>query len=201
MSSYSNLSIMFPYAVFIGAAVNLFGTLFYVRDTIRGKTKPNRITWFLWATVPFIATSASLSAGVSFAVIPVFISGLSPLMVFIASFVNPNAYWKLEKLDYICGAFSILAIIMWTTTNEPAVAVLLAILSDGLAAFPTLKKAWLHPETESSGTFWGGLFSALTAFLAFKTTTFSEMAFPIYLITMTSAILFAIYRGRLPQKI
>ena len=192
-----NFNIMLQYVVFIGVAVNLFGTLFYIRDTLRGKTKPNRVSWFLWTVVPFIATAAALSDGVRLAALPVFIAGFTPLMVFIASFVNPNAYWKLERFDYLCGAFSVLALILWAVTREPDSAILLAILSDTLAAYPTIKKAWQHPETESGATFLGGLLSAITAFFALRTFAFSEYAFPIYLVIQNGLILFAIYRQKL----
>jgi hypothetical protein len=49
-----------------------------------------------------IATGAALSDGVRRAVLPVFISGFGPFLIFVSSFVNKKAYWKLEKSDYIC---------------------------------------------------------------------------------------------------
>ncbi|MEI7919425.1 MAG: hypothetical protein WCH65_04430 [bacterium] len=49
-----------------------------------------------------IATVAALSDGVRRAVLPVFISGFGPFLVFISSFINKKAYRKLEKSDYVC---------------------------------------------------------------------------------------------------
>jgi hypothetical protein len=70
-------------------------------------------------------------------------------LIFLASFTNKKAYRKLEKIDYICGIFSALALVLWRVTKEPAVATIFAILSDGFAAIPTLRKGWRYPETET----------------------------------------------------
>src|SRR3989344_785767 len=102
---------MLQYLVFLGAAANIGGAFFYIRDTLYRKTKPNRATWFMWSLAPLIATGAALSSGVGWAVLPVFMSGFGPLLVFIASFVNKNSYWKLEQFDYWCGLFSVLALL------------------------------------------------------------------------------------------
>src|SRR6185437_6841760 len=138
---------MLQYLVLVGAAIQLYGIYDYIRDTLKGKTQPNRVSWLLWSIAPTIATVAALTAGVRWAVLPVFISGFGPFLVFLASFVNKNAYWKLERFDYLCGIFSILALIGWGITKDANVAIVFSILSDGTAALPTLIKAWRFPET------------------------------------------------------
>jgi len=81
------------------------------------------------AISPLIATVAALSDGVHWAVLPVFMSGFGTLLVFIASFVNRKAYWKLEKFDYICGACSVLALVLRWITKEPTIAIIFSIIS------------------------------------------------------------------------
>src|SRR3989344_2835933 len=98
---------MFQYAVFVGAAVQFLGGVAYIKDTLRGKTKPNRVTWFLWMLAPYIGTAAAIGGGVSWAILPVFMAGFIPMLVLFASFLNKNAYWKLGSFDYLCGAFSL----------------------------------------------------------------------------------------------
>ena len=90
---------MLEYLVFVGAAVQLIGISDYIKETVKGNTKPNRVTWLLWAVAPLIATVAALTEGVRLSVLPVFMIGLGPLLVFIFSFVNKQSYWKLEKFD------------------------------------------------------------------------------------------------------
>ncbi len=192
---------MLQYIVFIGAGVQLIGIFFYVRETVRGNTKPNKVTWLMWSVAPLIATVASLSDGVGWAVLPVFMAGFAPLLVFIASFINPKSYWKLETLDYVCGTFSILALVLWGVTKAPQVAIIFSIASDGFAAVPTIVKSWKHPDTESVEAYTTGLFNGLTSFFALKMFGFSELAFPIYLVFVNSSLVIAVYRGRLFQRL
>ena len=181
---------MLEYLVFVAALGSLLAASVYIRSMFRGQTKPNRITWLMWTIAPLVATAASVSNGVDWAVIPVFISGFSPLLVFTASFFSKKAYWKLSTFDYLCGMLSGLAVALWLLTNNPNLAIIFAIISDALAAVPTLTKAWHNPETESAWPFIIGTFSPLTSFLAATTWTFSELAFPTYLIAINVFILF-----------
>ena len=190
---------MLQYLVLLGAGINLAGNFFYIKETVQGRTQPNRVTWLIWSIAPLIATFAAISAGVSWAVVPVFMAGFVPLLIFIASFVNPKAYWKLQTIDYACGALSILALILWGLSKEPLVAIFFAIASDGLAAVPTIIKSWKHPESETIIAYTTGTLNALTSFFAIKMWSVSELAFPIYLVLMTSLITLLISRGKLKK--
>ena len=192
---------MFQYAVFVGAAVQFLGGVAYIKDTLRGKTKPNRVTWFLWMLAPYIGTAAAISGGVSWAILPVFMAGFIPMLVLFASFLNKNAYWKLGSFDYLCGAFSLLALLLWIITEQAVVGIVFAIIADGLAALPTLVKAWRYPETETAAAYAAALFGALTSFLAVQKWIFIEYAFSLYLVIVCSAILFAMYRKNLFKQL
>jgi len=188
---------MLQYLVLLGAAVNLGGGAIYIKDTLFGDTKPNRVTKLMWAIAPLIATAAALSKGVGWAVLPVFMSGFVPLLIFIASFINKKAYWKLTTFDYVCGTLSALALVLWAITKEPNAAIVLAILSDGIATIPTLTKSWTNPETETGLAYLTGLFNALTSFAAIKIWGFAELAFPIYLVITCFLLVFALYRRKI----
>lgn len=188
---------MLKYLVIVGAIVQLFGVFWYIKETLRGQTKPNKVTWLMWSAAPFIATAAALSDGVSWAVLPVFMSGFGPFLVLLASFVNPKACWKIEHFDYICGFCSILALLLWWITKEPSIAIALAIVSDGFAATPTLIKCWRYPETETAAAYSTGLFNSLTSFAAIRIWSFSEYAFPVYLVIINTSLFFSVFRKRL----
>jgi len=188
---------MWQYLVFLGAAANFLGGFSYIRDTLRGTTKPNRVTWLMWFIISTIATAAALKQGVGWAVVPVFISGFIPLLIFLASFINKNAYWRLGVFDYACGLLSALALILWAMTKEPNLAIIFAITGDIMASTPTLVKSWRSPETESGLTYAAGIFNALTSFAAMKMWVFSEMAFPIYLIIMDLLLVSLVWRRKI----
>ena len=183
---------MLEYLVFVAAAATLLGASVYIRSMFKGQTKPNRVTWFMWSIAPFIASAAAVSNGVGLAVIPVFMSGFSPFLVFTASFFSKKAYWKTSSFDYLCGALSGIALVLWFLTNNPNLAITFAIGSDALAAVPTLTKAWRSPETESAWPFIIGVFSPMTSFLVATTWGFAEVAFPIYLIVINVLLVFSV---------
>lgn len=185
---------MFQYIVFIGTFLQMTGIFFYIKDTLKGKNKPNRVSWLIWAASPIISTMAALSDGVGLATLPVFAAGFGPLLVLIASFVNKKSYWELEIYDYLCGGFSVLALILWWITKEPSIAILFALISDGFASIPTVIKSWKNPETETVSTYILGLCGVLTSFLVLKTFSFSELAFPCYLVFIDSLLIILILR-------
>lgn len=184
---------MWQYLVVVAAFASLIAALVYIRSIFRFNTKPNKVTWFMWSIAPLIATAAAISKGVSWAVLPVFMSGFCPLLIFTASFFTKKAYWKLSTFDYFCGALSGLALALWYITKNPDLAIILAIVSDTFAAIPTLKKVWKHPETESHWPFTIGILSSLTVFAAAYTWSFSELVFPIYLIFINLLVSVSIF--------
>ena len=192
---------MLQYLVFVGAAVNLvFGALPYIKDTLKGKTKPNRVSWLMWSIAPLIGTIAAVINGVGWAVLPVFMAGFIPVLVFISSSFNKDSYWKLGKFDYLCGFFSAVALILWAVTKNPVVAIFFSIVGDFSAGVPTLIKSWKHPETETVAIYAAGIFTVLTGFAAVKTWNFSSVGFLIYLLIFNIITTILILRSRFIKK-
>lgn len=181
--------------------VSLWGAFSYIKDTIKGNTKPNRVSRLMRSIAPLIATAAALSDGIHRAVLPVFMSWFGPLLIFIASFANKKSYRKLGKFDYICGVSSALALLLRRITKNPSIAIVFAIVSDALAAIPTLIKWLTHPQTESVAAFFGWLFSASTSFFALRTFGFTELAFPIYLVITDILLISSISIGKIRNDI
>jgi hypothetical protein len=187
---------MFEYLVFVAAFASLLAAFAYIYSMFRGQTKPNRVTWFMWSVAPFIATAAAVSNGVGWAVVPVFMAGFSPFLIFAASFFSKEAYWKSTSFDYLCGTLSAIAIVLWFATENPNLTIVFSIVSDALAAVPTLVKAWHSPQTESVWPFIVGAFSPATSFLAAATWGFSELAFPVYLMVMNCVLVVVVCKRK-----
>ena len=183
---------MWEFLVFIAAAVSLVSASVYIRSMFRGQTKPNRVTWFMWCIAPFVAAAAAVSNGVGWAVLPVFMSGFCPFLIFSASFFTKKAYWKHTKFDLICGGLSAVALILWYATSNPNIAIVFAIISDALAGVPTVLKAWKTPQTESAWPYITGMFAPLTSFAVVSSWGFSEVAFPSYLVVINVLLVIAV---------
>jgi hypothetical protein len=183
--------------IIIAALINLLGGISYVWETLKGRTKPNRVTWFLWSLAPMIAVAAQLSSGIGWSTLLVFMTGFSPLLVFITSFYNPQAYWQLSRLDYICGILSILGLALWAFTQNPVHAVIFSILADGLAAMPTLLKSYTHPETEDANAFILSAIGSAIALFTIKQHSFMASGFTIYILVLTIVLSILITRKHL----
>jgi hypothetical protein len=186
--------------VFLGAAFNLIGSTSYVILTIKGITRPNRVTWFLWALAPLIAFAAMLGEGVDIRLaLMTFMVGFGPLMVFLASFVNKKSVWKLTRFDITCGILSLCGVIAWSLTRTGEVAIFFSLLADGLALLPTLVKGWRNPETENGLLFLLGTASAGITILALNTYDFTHLAFPVY-IFISCLLLFLVIHFKLGKN-
>lgn len=184
--------------VLVGALLNLMGSGTYALNTIKGRTKPNRVTWFLWALAPLIAVAAQISEGVTWAALMTFMVGFGPLIIFLSSFVNRRAYWKITNLDIVCGSISVLALVLWLITGEGIMAIIFSILADLIAGIPTLVKAFNEPETEHPSVFRNETISAGITLLTVTKWTFVNYGFALYilLICLTLYILIKFKVGK-----
>ena len=89
-----------------------------------------------------------------------------------------------------------MAIILWLITKTPDIAILFAIAADGLAAVPTVIKAWRNPKTESVWVYVGGTFTSIAAYTAINLWTFPSYAFPSYIIILNLIVIFGIKRHK-----
>jgi hypothetical protein len=137
------------YFTLISIPLGLVGTILYIRDMYRGQAKPNRVSFFLWSLAPMIGVAIAWGQGTRWALIPIFMAGFSPLLVFIFSFIVKQGYWKLQTFDYFCGFFSLVALVLWLALDVPILAFVFAVLADLFASIPTIVKAWHYPDTES----------------------------------------------------
>lgn len=170
--------------IYIAALLNLTGSLTYVTHTIQGKTKPNRVSWFIWALAPLIAFAAMQSEGVGIQSLMTFMVGFGPLLVFISSFINRNAYWKIDRFDIVCGILSLIGLILWLVTQTGLIAILFSIIADALAGVPTLRKIYKEPQSESYTLFAFGAVAAVITLLTIQDWTFAAYGFPLYIFVL-----------------
>lgn len=185
--------------VILGAILGFYGGMSYLVDTVKGKTRPNRVSWALWALAPLIAFTAEIKHGVGLTALMTFVVGFNPLCIFIASFVNKKATWKLTKLDIACGILSIIGLILWLVTGVGNIAIVFSILADAFAGVPTIVKSYTDPESESHTVFFFGMINAAITLLVIKTWDFAHYGFPIY-IFLICALLFTLIKFKIGTK-
>jgi len=172
--------------VILGAVIGSIGAALYLRDTVRGVTQPNRVTWLMWAIAPLLAFAAEVHAGVGLRSLMTFVVGFGPLLIFLASFRNPASAWELRRLDYVCGALSAAGLVAWLVTSHGTVAIAASIAADALAAVPTLRKSWRSPETETAAAYFAASLNAGITLLTVSEVTTAVVAFPIYILVIAT---------------
>lgn len=181
--------------VLVSFALCAAGSLSYIRDTLRGTTKPNRVSWALWAFAPLSGAFIAAAHGADhWAVVRAFAAGFFPLLIFICSFVNPSSYWRLGWFDYSCAALSMLAFYVWLGMDAPKAAILFLVLADLLASFPVLVKAWSYPETETGFTYLIGIPIFALNVPAIPVWNVENAAFQIYLLVLNVTLSALTYR-------
>ena len=185
--------------VIVGTLIGAVGALAYLIDTVKGKVKPNRVSFLLWSIAPFIAFAAQIKQGVGIESLMTFSTGFLPILTFGASFVNKKAEWKITKFDLVCGALSILGLILWLITKVGNIAITFSILADGLAAVPTIVKAYKYPDTELAWPWIATVFGVVLTLLTLSEWTFANSGFIVYIL-LVNTLIFSLIQFRIAEK-
>lgn len=176
--------------VILGTIISSVGTIAYIFDTLKGKVKPNKVSFLLWSIAPFIAFFAQIKQGVGLEALMTFSTGFFPLAVFISSFVNKKSEWKVSGFDLTCGFLSIVGLVLWLITKNGNIAILFSIIADGLAALPTVVKSYTHPESELAWPWLATAFGVFLTLLTLKEYTFANSSFIMYIFFVNALIYF-----------
>jgi len=188
------------YFVIIGTLIGAAGSVAYLVNTVKGKVRPNRVTFLMWSFVPFIAFSAQIQQGVGIEALMTFSTGFLPLTVFIASFANKASEWKLTRFDVICGILSLVGLVLWMITKVGNIAIFFSIVADALAAVPTVVKAWKYPETEIAWPWIATVSGVLLTLLTLSEFTFANCGFILYILAV-NIVIYTLVRFRLGRKL
>ncbi|MDB5184793.1 MAG: hypothetical protein JWN38_601 [Candidatus Saccharibacteria bacterium] len=170
--------------IWVALVVAVLGSLFYVKDTLAGITRPNRVTFFLWGVAPLVSYFAQRSAHGGEQILYTLVVALTPFAIVAASFMNKKAYWAITKFDVACGALSALALIMLLATHNGQLALVLSIIADLAAGLPTVLKSYKYPETETALAYAAEVVSSLIVLLTIQHWVFVDYSFVAYILFM-----------------
>lgn len=103
----------------------------------------------------------------------------------VASFARRHGAVAVTGFDVACGAVSVLALIVWLGLDDPATAVIVAVVADAAGAVPTVRKAWRDSGSENVAFYvLVGLGAAITL-LTVTSPAPSAWAFAAYVLGIT----------------
>src|SRR5487761_1569093 len=173
----------------LSGVVIFFGGPPYLFDILKGKTKPQRTTWFIWTILGVISFTSQLKLGAHWSLEYVGLNAARNLAVFLLSLKYGIGGWR--KLDILALCIATLGVIIALTVHSPLVALLGSILADFSGTSLTLYKTYLQPSTETTITWFFMGTSALCATLSVGKLDFSLLLYPVYLSVVTYGVIVA----------
>lgn len=177
----------------IAALIAMLSTVPYLIDIVKGKTKPNIVSWFTWTLLTGIAAAAALYDDSPKTALLLAGSTFSTGMVVILGIKFGIA--KMSMFDGLCQLSAVFGLILWLIYGTPEIAIIFTIVIDFIVVLPTLHHIWLKPGEETWQTFAVGSFAALLAVISLTSYTASGLAFPLYL-TIINVILASLILSR-----
>ena len=121
----------------------------YFRSILRRETKPNIVSQSLWTVLQVIAIVAQLQSGWSWSVL-ILVATTFNTTVFTYLCLKGYGYKEYSWIDYGCFIAAVIALIVWSITDNATLVLIIAIGTSACASIPTIVKVWKHPETENA---------------------------------------------------
>lgn len=163
----------------VAGIVSLAAFVPYIIAILRGETKPNRATWWIWTVVGFMLGASYYSSGASHTIwVPVSYA-VGPLATALLSIKYSEGGWT--RFDQKCLLGAGASLVLWWMFSSPLLALVINIIIDLMGALPTIRKAYREPEKEDRVA-WALFFAGNTINLfAVETWTFAIAIYPIYM--------------------
>lgn len=186
-----NIATLFAIA---SGIVLLFGGPSYVTDILKGKTKPQRVTWFIWSVLGIIAFGAQLKLGAHWSLVYVGLDALGNLAVFGLSLKHGVGGWT--RLDKLALSIAGLGLVISFLAHSPLIALGGVVLADAAGASLTIRKVFHAPASETPITWLALGTSALLSAFSVGRMNASLLLYPLYLMVANYGVLTAMYVGK-----
>jgi hypothetical protein len=179
--------------------VALAATVPYMRAAARREIRPNAITWGGWWLFSSVVFAAQMLSEPSWSAV---ISGTGAAYCGVVMVLAVRAGGLgLVALDIACGALGVAAVVAWQVTQDPRLALAIAIAGDVFLCIPTVVKALRDPASEMGSRFLVAALAALLGVGAAQRLDFISVAWPAYLAFANTTIGLVALRGRTPGAV
>ena len=169
-----------------GGLLGLVGFYPYIRDILKGTTKPHPFSWFIWSIVSAIGFFAQLVGGGGAGALVTAAGSFGCIVVTLLSLTRGERGIVLLDWLSLCGA--LLSLVFWRLTNDPLAAIVLVTLTDALASVPTFRKSYMRPYEETPAIYAIGVVAFSLGLLGLTSFTLTTALFPSYVIVANLAL-------------
>ncbi|MDO8648708.1 MAG: hypothetical protein Q7R81_02900 [Candidatus Peregrinibacteria bacterium] len=152
----------------------------YFISMVRGKTKPNRATWWILLIVGVMLAGGYYSLGAKDTIwVPIgYVVG--PLVIAIFSLWFGEGGWS--RFDRSCLMGAAVAGVLWWLFNAPLTALIINLVMDWLGLMPTVRKAYHRPHTEDRLSWMCWFAGSFVNLFAVGHWTAELAVYPIYMV-------------------
>jgi hypothetical protein len=169
----------------------------YVRDTIRGETRPHRGTWLIWGSLAIVVWLSQRADGASWSLM--LASGQVVLNSIVALLAIRRGEGGMSAPEAAMLGVAGGGVIGWIVANQPIVAIACVIAADLVATALMAPKTYRDPGSETLVTYVGASVAGALAAGAVGALDVSLLLYPVYycLVNIAIAILINHRRGAL----
>jgi len=174
----------------LSAVITIGSVLPYVRDILKGTTKPNIVSWITWTLLTGIATAAEIAAHEYVTAIFTGAAVLETAIIVVLGL--RHGYVKYTTFDVVCQIAAIVGILLWQLFNSPAIGVVGAVLIDFVGALPTIRHSWKAPGEETWPTYALAALGGALAIIALTDYNWISLPYAVYIIFINIILSFII---------
>lgn len=170
----------------------------YVRDILRGTTRPHVFSWVIWALGTAVVFFAQLAGGAGVGAWAIGVSAAITATVAVLAWLR-RGDMVITRTDWAFFVAALSALPCWFLTADPLWAVVILTVVDLVGFGPTIRKGWSHPRDESASFFALAAFRNLLVVLALEHYSTTTVLFPAA-VGLGCALLAAmlLWRRRIP---
>lgn len=174
----------------LASVITIVSVLPYLRDILKGTTKPNLVSWITWTLLTGIATGAEIAAHEYVAAIFTGSAVIETASVVVLGI--KHGYVKYTMFDVVCQVSAIVGIILWQLFNSPAIGVMASVIIDFIGALPTIRHSWLSPGEETWSAFGLAALGGIFALLALNSYNWISLPYALYIVSINLVIVYVI---------
>ena len=188
---------MIELVVVLGISAGLIGvadTIPYVRDTLRGSTRPHRGTWLIWGVLAVVVCLSQYADGASWSLIMAAVQAVLTTGIFVLSIRRGEG--GVSRVEQMMIAIAGAGVVGWIVADEPLVATACVVAADLLGAAMMVPKTYRDPESETLVTFAFASLGGALAAGAVGAVDVSLLLYPVYYCVINGAIALLIWQRR-----
>ncbi|MCE9644126.1 hypothetical protein K8Q93_02720 [Candidatus Parcubacteria bacterium] len=182
----------------IAALIAIAGNLPYLLDILKGRVKPHPYTWLIWSIVSGTVFFGMLAKGAGIGALPAAVSEIFTILIFGLSL--RFGFKGITRADTLFLIVALAGLIPWALTSDPTLSVVIAVAIDLVAFMPTLRKAWVHPSTETPLLYGSNVLRHTLALFSLQAYNIATTLHSIAMILANSAMV-GIMLGQRDEKI